>query len=497
MEFPLFIGGTEILRQPFEGCSPFYSGYRYVLSQASPLDISHAIGCARQAEALTLSKRQEYLYKAAEYFTYGQADLEHAVRMTGMPIACMRTLFEQIPQIFREVPSILSNRYTHSGLGEIEEFRQGVQKIHTRQEGFCYAITPGSDPRATALVAANLLYLGIPLILRASIKDAAAPLVLRALLKSGLDPNSCSLIYLNKDDPQYDQKHYQILDACSLLWTFGPAESADPNLRYENTGLRAVIDLGASETGIGSHSLLLKALASKTEAELFQSVQFQEERRDHFTGKQVLRHQAGNCAAVSWGPFDQETRQWLSDSLSYPGLCMATRSVWLIDAASWLEEAHACLESWKVGDPLDPETRVGYIHPRELDRLQNLVKKNSLYIQCFGGKRLSERQSVPLLVAAQEALPDFFANDIPAYIVAIRNCDRFEDAIQEMNAGSCDQPRLAVSLLHGPKEIIDQVIRKIRAHTILINQPTTRLFPYYHEGNDYELLLSQGRLLIT
>lgn len=491
MEFPLFIGGTEIMRQPFDACSPFYPGYRYAVAQAGTLDISRAIGCARQADMLTLSERQACLYRTAEYFSYQQADLEHAVRMTGMPIACVKSLFDQIPQIFREVPSILSNRYKQSVLGEMEVIAQGVQKTFTRQEGFCYAMTPGLDPRATALVAANLVCLGIPLIIRASIKDAAASLVLRALMKSGLDPNSCSLIYLNKNDSQFYQKHYQILDACSLFWTFGPAESGDSSLRYEQTGRRAVLQLDASDTDLESAEAIRRALSSN-----LQAVRVEDEKKDHFSGKQVLRHQSGNCAAVSWGPFNQDTQRWLSDSISYPGLCMATRSVWLIESGDWLEKARAFLESWKAGDPLDPETQVGYISPNDLDRLQNLIKKNILYIECFGGKRLSEHQSTPLLIAARETVPDFCANNIPAYVLAIRNCNNFESAVQEMNSCSSDQPRLAVSLLHGPKESIEQSIHKVRAHTILFNQPTTRLIPYYHEGNDYKLLLTKGRLLI-
>jgi hypothetical protein len=110
-------------------------------------------------------------------------------------------------------------------------------------QGFCYAITPGNDPRPAAIVAANLGYLGIPFILRASIRDAAAPLVIRALIAGGFDPRFCNLVYLDRADPLSKSNHTRMLAACSIIWTFGSPDSIDRTLRYRSTGRRVLLDL--------------------------------------------------------------------------------------------------------------------------------------------------------------------------------------------------------------------------------------------------------------
>lgn len=46
-------------------------------------------------------------------------------------------------------------------------------------------------------------------------------------------------------------------------------------------------------------------------------------------------------------------------------------------------------------------------------------------------------------------------------------------------------PRLAVSF-HNIHEVeLLHAIRKIQAHAVMIDKPTTELIPIFHEGNDY------------
>jgi hypothetical protein len=100
-----------------------------------------------------------------------------------------------------------------------------------------------------------------------------------------------------------------------------------------------------------------------------------------------------------------------------------------------------------------------------------------------------------LLVASQDECPDFFAQEIPAYVLAARACQDFTEAIAQINQNTGGQPRLAVSLLNFPKDQLSSQVLDLCAQAILVDRPTTRLIPAFHEGNDYSLLLTRSRFL--
>jgi hypothetical protein len=49
--------------------------------------------------------------------------------------------------------------------------------------------------------------------------------------------------------------------------------------------------------------------------------------------------------------------------------------------------------------------------------------------------------------------------------------------------------------LNFPKDQLSGQVLELRAQAILVDRPTTRLLPAFHEGNDYSLLLTKGRFL--
>jgi acyl-CoA reductase-like NAD-dependent aldehyde dehydrogenase len=184
--------------------------------------------------------------------------------------------------------------------------------------------------------------------------------------------------------------------------------------------------------------------------------------------------------------------------LGYATSCTATRSIMLVDAQDWISRAAQYLAELVVDDPLDPATQVGYIDPGCLDYLSDLVTKNRLRINTYGGTRLSPVQSTPLLVASQEEVPDFFGQEIPAYVLAIRECSDLSEAVDEVNRyAGVDIDRLAVSLFHLPSDQRLATANRIKAHIVLVDLPTTTLLPFIHEGNDYALTLTRSRLLIN
>jgi acyl-CoA reductase-like NAD-dependent aldehyde dehydrogenase len=186
----------------------------------------------------------------------------------------------------------------------------------------------------------------------------------------------------------------------------------------------------------------------------------------------------------------------LSASISCASVCTATKSVMFIAEEDWIAQAADFLASLVVGDPLEPDTQVGYTDPSCLDYLEDLRQKNRLHSQVYGGERRSPIQADPLLVASQEAVPDFFGQEIPAYVLAVRRCESISAAVDQINAYAGEQPRLAVSFLNCPKDQLAGALFKVRAHTVLVDRPTTTLLPAFHEGNDYALLLAQPRFLV-
>ena len=498
MNYPLILAGKELSRSTFTSQSNFYPGYTYRIARAGSLDIASAIGAARQAERGTITERLTLLEKAAGVFSYSQEDVEHSVRMTGMPIRLVSDHFAEIPEILRTIPHQISTRFTQIGHENpllAEKISHGFYKALVPNQGFCYAITPGNDPRATAVVAANLACLGIPFILRASIRDAAAQLVIRALHASGFDPRLAQLLYLDREDPQANQNHAHLVQACSVVWTFGPPTIIDRTLRYQSNPPHAAVSLEGINIDPADMHALHALLVEWGPGGLDRRLLIETSQLDLFAGKTVLRHASGNCAAIAFGPFSDQTREWLYAAIGYAIVCTATKSVMTVRGENWTNQAADFLESLVIGDPLDPQTQVGYIESPCLDYVEELHHKHLSRATFFGGQRRSPTQAAPLLVHSQVNIPNFFAQEIPAYILSVRECLDIPEAIDQINQFTTEQPRLAVSLMNIPQNQLSDAVLNLHAHTILIDKPTTSLLPAFHEGNDYTLLLSEGRLI--
>jgi len=499
MDFSLLIGGEEIRHDSFQAESLFYPGYHCPVTSAGPLDVARAIGSARKAGRSSLPERAACLQKAAGIFSYNQEHLEHTVKMTGMPLRLVKDLYDQIPTFISQVAQTQQQRYTRTRKPaplDLEVINPGLFKVLVPAEGFCYAMTPGNDPRAAALLAANLGCLGIPFILRASARDAAAALTLKALIESGFDPDFCSLIYFDRASPETPGLHFRLVDASSVVWSFGPSAIVDPTQRFELNARRAVLDLDNQEFQGITQEDLETALSEKNPAQIFRLMRIEPELTDHFAGKIVIRHESGNCALIATGHLDDPMSEVLYQSTGYPAVCMAARSAMVVDSPGWIEETVEFYSSLKTGDPLDPDTQVGYIPSRDLDVMYGLLRLNASRLAAYGGKRISPIQAAPLVVAAQEDLPDFFAREIPTYVLAVRECSSINEAVDQINRYTTSEPRLAVSLLNLPENLRLEAIKDLRAHTILIDLPTTTLMPAFHEGNDYLIQLTQGKLLV-
>lgn len=365
------------------------------------------------------------------------------------------------------------------------------------KEGFCYAVTPGNDVRAVAMVAANLCCLGLPFIVKASREDAVAPLIVRALVAGGFDPHFCNLVYFDVTAPDAPAKHFKMVDACAVIWTFGSDDTVDRALRYERKGAGTYVDISDLIDGFEPDYPLLWATIARSPLSLQGRIQVKQNITDHFEGKSVLRHGSGNCAMIAGGTFGDATADLIYQSLGYAIGCNAVKSAMVIGDSHWVVHARSFLSGLVTGDPLDARTQVGYANPATLDYLEKQVRTLGARVETWGGERLSPHQASPWLICAREYIDEFFGQEIPAYVLAVGICRTVEEAVERLNLGVRKYRRLAVSLTGIDRTEIHSVVSKIKAHSLFMDAPTITMLPYYHEGNDYALRLSREMLLFS
>jgi acyl-CoA reductase-like NAD-dependent aldehyde dehydrogenase len=495
MNIPLIIGGKEKIQDYFVSVSPFFESYTYRVANANILDVSEAIGYAREADRSTLDTRVNYLKEAGKLFLYDEELLEHTVKLSGMPIRIIKKLFDQIPSIFSEISRAFFERFHVETAGAfcfLEKIGNQYTRLFTPLTGFCYGVTPGNDPRATALVVANLCLLGIPFIIKASKEDAAAYLIIRSLINGGFDPKFCNLLYFDSSADNALEKHFRLVDHASLVWTFGSDSTVDHILRFEQKGRKILIDDEYS----GTIDQIALSVSKLTPQKLNQSLKIIDEQVDHFSGKVILRHGSGNCTSIATGQFTKNTEALLFESFVYTIGCNSIRSIMLVNSHEWIYDASKFLESLKVGNPLDFNTEIGYIHPEYLNYLETLLKKYREKVSLLTGKRISPFQATPWLLMCQENEVEFYGQEIPAYLLVASHCGSVREAIDRINANTGKSPRLAVSIWGFEKDNFISNFSELQAHTILVGQPTSKLLPYYHEGNEYFTRLSKSMVRI-
>jgi acyl-CoA reductase-like NAD-dependent aldehyde dehydrogenase len=493
---PNLIAGHEVISSHFWASSQFYPEYRVKIADASALDVAAAIGATRLAEKMTPSARVKCLLRAADIFQVGPAHIEHTVRMTGLPYQVIAGLLEEIPAWLREVIAVLGQRFeplSDYPAAFLEHVTDTSINLRVAVEGYCYAVTPANDPRAAALVTANLGYLGIPAILKVAKGDAISPLVIQALIAAGFDPGFFNLLAFDNRGSDANAKHAHLVDQASAIWSFGSHTDVDNALRFRATGTVTALDLSDLDDSTSGLAARLGALPDRV---LATRLQVTTEQRDGFAGKSVLYHACAACAAILAGPFNEKTADFLRRSTAYASGCNATRAIAQLIGKAWVDHAVDFFASLIVGDPLDPETDVGYIHPSNLDYVEYLIQKYRHAIHTYGGQRISPFQATPVLIESSSAFPELFGQEIPSCFLASIHARDLLDAVKQLNAAIGDDTRMAVAI-HGVEEnSARKLLPEISAQIILIDQPTTRVIPYCHEGNDYAHLLTTVKRIL-
>jgi len=462
LKFDNYVGGKNILlsNKRFVVQSPFYPDYSALGPESNAFDIRNAISKARTASkalaVLSFDERKAILKKASEKLKFTKEEVEYVVRMNGMPISAVETVLSHIPAVLTEIPRLVEKRMGTSD-GRIVSISEGDNMfvVFHPVSGFAYCITPGNDPRTNAFVAGWLAVLGIPGIIKPSKADLLiSNKIIQAITEAGYPSGGLNLLCWDTAAPHSAQKNFDIVGASSVVWAFGEDHTVDSILRFQQT-----------ENGI----------------------------KDHFVDKIVIRHASGRGAAVFDDASDLKKCAQLAveSAFQWPVGCNSLKAVFYAgaggeefkDKVKELVKKEYCSA---VGDPMDPKTRVGFTDPKTLAHLLSRVKDLEtlkLLKPMLPIKEISSIQVSPLLLLTNDSENEFLSKEHSTYVLGMKKCASFEEALVELNSSAGKNKRIAVSVYTDDKYKTTR--HYIHAHHVRRMRHTNELDLLFHEGNDY------------
>ncbi len=501
------IGGQPINlgKKYFTVQSPFYTD-KISLADASQLDVSISLSKIKTAwdecQKLTFSERVQIIEKASNSLKFSKEEIEAIVKMVGMPKKYIIEQVNQIPNIMVSFWKIISKRYgfiyDKIGLDFMEN--ETVHKIEFRvsKKGFVYAITPGNDPRITAVVSTILVLLGIPGIIKPSKTDTVIPLkIVNAIIAAGYPKSGLTVLFFNSENPESRKNNFKICDEASIIWPFGDENTIDNLIRIERQNVFNIEKFMKDKEISDISNQFPKFLAELQKTKDSLNTYIFTQSIDHFASKLILRHGSGRCAGILDNDFNLTLAAKLvtESSMKYPIGCNSMKSVFVVESifdkfVKILTDEFTILEK-RTADPLSSKTEVGYIDKKTslfLEKRIDELNRLRLISIIHGGKKINDVQFTPLLVSTNDVNSELLINEIPAYILCLTKVKSFEDAVLLVNKISKDNPKLAVSYLTNNQKNMKLYVN---SHHLKINYLTTDIDGIVHEGNDYIMQLTR------
>ncbi len=502
------IGGWDInlSKKYFTVKSQFYDDFFSLVADSDTLDVSIALSKVKNSwddcQKISFKDRVNIIEKAAKNLNFSDDEIQSIVKIIGMPKTYISEQINQIPKIMVSFWKTITKRYGFNyeqiGLDFIEN--ESFHKIEFRKsiEGFVYAITPGNDPRITALVSTVLVLLGIPGIIKPSKTDNIIPIkVVKAIIDAGYPANGLSVLFFDSENPKSKKLNFKICDEATVIWPFGDDNTINNLVRIENKTFldvdKFIEDKKLLDIEKESQKFIkeLEKLGDKLNNYILtQAI-------DHFGSKLVLKHKSGRCAGILDSDFDLNLAAKLivESSMRYPIGCNSLKSVFVADAifdkfVKILSTEFNSLEKY-TSDPLDRKTKVGYIDKKTLLFLEKRIdelKRLNLVSVLYPWKKINSVQFTPLLVSTNDVNSELLINEIPAYILCLIKVNSFEEAVAHINRLSKSNPKLAVSYFTNNS---NHMKLHINAHHLKINYLTTDIDGIIHEGNDYIMQLTR------
>ncbi|MEM4255523.1 MAG: aldehyde dehydrogenase family protein [Candidatus Norongarragalinales archaeon] len=471
MEFKNYVGGKDILfsGKNFVVESEFYPDYRINAPESCLFDIKTAISKAKNAvlecRKIPFDERVKILKRASEKFSFKKDELEYIVKNTGMPISVVQELGLEIKQMNQVIPALIEKRIgtKHGKFGHDISKEPQLYAFFEPVNGIVYGVTPGNDIRVTAFIASWLVSLGLPGIIKCSKNDlVTAQKSVRAIVEAGYPAGALSVLCWDTGKQENSKLNFELADAAKVIWAYGDDKTVDTLLRFEEKENGHVID--------------------------------------HFSDKIVLRHATGRAAGICDKEIEpkQIAEMIVESSLRWPIGCNSLKM--LFDASKESKElGHLLKEKFEeigkhTGDPMNTKTKVGFTSPKLLNHVWGRIgdlKKLGL-IEVKTGEKKSETQATPMLLETKDKNSEFLNTEFSTYILTMKKCNSFEEALVEANESAGPLKRLAVSIFsHDGEKVLKSYTH---AHHVRRMRHTTEVDLLFHEGNDYFHKLMQPQI---
>jgi len=463
-----FIDGE--LKKSFSGSftlkSSFFD-YNLELPNSSIIELNLAISCANKArdsvKKLDFEERCTILKKAAELYEVSDEELDHLVKMTGMPKKYVKERCGFGKIILNSIPNIVKNRYGHL-FGEITKKIKGNDilkgyETHRPVDGIISAFVPPNDPAEVPFLLGHIvMYGGISIIKPSSQEPYFSLKIAELLTKAGYPKGALNVIQWNTSDESRKVVSLELVRKSNYRIIMGGKATAD---------------------------ILLKTYDEN-------EVLIEE---NYSTGSNCIFSSGNSKAIVDEGcDVDQVSEMLIKGAYEWTRDCVTTKSVYVVntlkDALIERIKEKLTKKSEKIGNPLYMDTEIGYSEDADkiISNISGLVEFKYVKMH-FGELKQENNLFKPFLIETTNLNCPLLHNENP-YTLTIVPVSSFEEGIENINKTSellTDGMTMSVAVFSKYNSIKDMFaaepkkVRKMlnmKTHMLMFNRPSLALNIY-------------------
>ena len=450
--------------------SSFYD-YSFELPNSSIVEINLASSAAMKARdqvaQLTFDQRKEILQRAVANYHIDNDELDHLVKMTGMPKKYVRKRIEFGKKVLSSLPNIVAMRYGHKfGTITREVFRNGSSILRTTGyeshrpiDGLVAAFIPPNDPAEVSFLLGHIVMYGGTAIVKPSISEPYFSIKIAQLLtQAGYPKGALSVVHWDTRDESRNAVRSELIRRSSHRIIMGGKKTAD---------------------------LLLKEIDDQGRCV-----------EEHYsTGKNCIFSSGHSKAIVTEGcDVEQVADLLVKGAYEWTLDCITTKTVFVVgdQKAELINSIKKRLDEklMHLGDPLTEDCEIGYIENAEriVRTIQGVVDFKSATLH-YGKLESVNKRCIPFLMETNQLHSTLLQQELP-YTLTIVPVSHVDEAIAAVNQTSQmldDGMTMAVSLF-SPHPTLESfyasspdTARKLlgmRCHLLMYNKPSTMLNMY-------------------
>ncbi|MBW3003164.1 aldehyde dehydrogenase family protein [Candidatus Woesearchaeota archaeon] len=463
-----FVAGREkkSYSGEFQVESQFYD-YRLILPNSSVVDLAAIVSPARTAgcERLAIEDRMRILKRAAAALEFSNEEVEHLVKMTGMPVANVKQRLGFSRKLLDCVPDCIEERIGNlHGLAARKINGSGLE-MYLSPEGLICAFVPPNDPAESAFILAHTVMAGGSIIIKpSSLEPYLSVKFAKLLTECGYPKHGINVVHWNTSDEKRASMGHELVKRCYNRIVMGDRQTAEKLLEvYDENG-------------------------------------------NLIRGNDCI-YCAGNSKWILDKGLDYEdmAAKIAHAVLDWPTDCITPRTVFVVgDETKLLEHLVTEFEKRRCGDPLDSKTQIGYVdHQTIQDAMRNIKtgkELNSIDV-VLNGRIVRRNQMTPSIYVVHEHDSQFLRNETP-YMLSIVKVPDFETAVNFLNNVYDDGTKImAVSVFSGTDYKgfeHKEALHRIKAHMKFYNKSSMELDPVLSHQDVYlfEQLATKSPLLL-